>query len=315
MIEVTAPSNIALIKYMGKQDADLRLPTNPSLSMTLDSLSTTVKLWPHETFQMAYGEQRAHKHYVRIQQDARRLLADYSMACRIPPGCALEVQSTFPASAGIASSASSFAAMTTAFLKYWSQDDAQFLTAWELPQFKERIAQLARLGSGSACRSFFGPFASWDGEHVSSVSTQLELIHCVVLIHTEEKKVSSAEAHTRIHSSPLWHGRPDRARARFDTSLKALMQNDFPTLIHEAWQDFWDMHSLFHTADPWWTYFEPGTIQLLKTLFGCGFLVTLDAGPNIHIIALRQDTEKLQALLHPHKVLWDKPSSGVRFGL
>ncbi|MES2856379.1 MAG: diphosphomevalonate decarboxylase [Bdellovibrionota bacterium] len=292
-----APSNIALIKYMGKIDGAGNLPTNTSLSYTLPHLKSIVQLEYADHFMAdewepltsfgekrypalelsEHGKDRFIAHLNRIKK-----FFDFEGSFRIRSA------NDFPSDCGLASSASSFAALTKAAMISLSE-----ITGKETPN-AEVAAEWSRKGSGSSCRSFFEPWSIWSPTRISDVP-ELEgkgrLIHHVVIVNDKVKKVSSSEAHKRVTSSLLFAGRPERADVRVFDFIKALQGDQWRDAFEIAWQEFWDMHALFETSQPPFGYMTSGTLEVLNYLRDViwakeddGPIITMDAGPNIHLL-------------------------------
>ncbi|MBA2711004.1 MAG: diphosphomevalonate decarboxylase [Tatlockia sp.] len=285
-----APANIALIKYMGKRDKESNRPDNPSLSYTLPNLLSSVELesyggkkdiWePLETpgadlFQLSPQSQlRFLQHLARIKD-----YFEYSGS--------FIVRSTnnFPQGSGLASSASSFAALTKCAMLAISE-----LSEKDMPSIEEQ-AVISMKGSGSSCRSFFSPWALWDDDKVVAIDLPYpQLIHQVIIISHDEKRISSSEAHLRVKSSHSYATRSQRANDNLKTLLSALREKDWPSIYHICWLEFQDMHNLFSTSIPPFHYVTDATNQALRALQnlwrlkGDGPIVTMDAGPNIHLL-------------------------------
>ncbi|MBI2712209.1 MAG: hypothetical protein HYX41_05020 [Bdellovibrio sp.] len=354
IIRVKAPSNIALVKYMGKKDFSKNLPANSSLSMTLSNLSTLVELRSG----VGKGDQifldaqlpeglppsqsrwevpkldsknflRIENHFKRVVESAPPILDLLHLPMQVPTGLVLRTANCFPASSGIASSASSFAALTLAFLACLAKDTQKFIDLYNEYSLtdhplNQQVAALARSGSGSACRSLQGPWVEWSESGVQSwKSSRLpEMAHFVLLVRTQPKTVGSSEAHKRVLSSPLWVGRAERANTRVDRVRNAIQQGDLKILAHEVWKEAWEMHSLFHTSDLPFTYWQGGTLKALE--FFSKFLdgefppiVTLDAGPNPHLIVPMEHRDlwkrRLQESFSEMEVLEDSHGRGAVF--
>lgn len=287
-----APANIALIKYMGKKDEKSNLPQNSSLSYTLNNLLSTVKLEVHSLnrdiweplnipgardFSLSVEAQKKYiNHLVRIK--------DYF---GYGGGFLIQSCNNFPHGSGLASSASSFAALTKCAVLALSE-----LTSKPMPSIDEQ-AQLSRLGSGSSCRSFYSPWALWKENEVKEIELPYpyrELIHQVVVISSQEKKISSSEAHNRVKTSPLYESRAQRAEENLQILLNAFTALDWTSAFHICWREFQDMHHLFNTCKQPFTYMTENSLDLLKKLQkfwekqGDGPIVTMDAGPNIHLL-------------------------------
>ena len=285
-----ATSNIALIKYMGKKDVEGNIPINPSLSYTLNNLLSSVMLEQHAgkkdfwepldtpgafNFNLsAEAQERYLRHLTRLKS-----LVNYSGAFIV------RSSNNFPHSSGLASSASSFAALTKCALMALSE-----LTQTPLPPI-ETQAQLSRAGSGSSCRSFFSPWALWDDVTVTAPDLPYKhLLHQVIVISHAEKKVSSSEAHQRICTSNAYPSRSLRAKQNLNALLNAFDANDWHAAYLVCWKEFQDLHSLFSSCSSPFSYITEQTTAALVSLQelwqreGDGPLVTMDAGPNIHIL-------------------------------
>ncbi len=208
----------------------------------------------------------------------------------------------FPQGSGLASSASSFAALTRCALSALSE-----LTERDLPTLSEQ-ASLSRLGSGSSCRSFQGPWVLWQENEVEAVSLPYpDLLHQVVIINGAEKAVSSSEAHRRVRTSPLYSTRPQRAEQRLQDLLLAFRRKDWAAMYEICWDEFQDMHQLFQSCDEPFNYMTADSNVVLRTLqqlwhtTGDGPLVTMDAGPNIHLL-YRHDQHDLAATVRSNLV-------------
>ena len=117
-----------------------------------------------------------------------------------------------------------------------------------------------------------------------------KLLHQVAIISHDEKKVSSSEAHRLIHTSPLYNNRPQRAKDNLKLLLDAFYAHDWASAYAISWREFQDMHSLFSTSNPPFTYMTDASTELLskvqKLWQQCedGPIVTMDAGPNVHLL-------------------------------
>lgn len=304
----SAPSNIALIKYMGKRDETTNLPDNPSLSYTLDPLLSTVKLecitskkdiWEPLNIPGAFefhlsiaGQERFLKHLARIK--------DYF---GYEGGFLVQSNTNFPPGSGLASSASSFAALTKCAARALSD-----LTQ-KSPLSVDEEARLSRLGSGSSCRSFYSPWALWEEEEVKAIDLPYtKLIHEAIVISNEEKKVSSSEAHRRVKNSHHYDLRIQRAKENLKLLLAALRTQDWGSAYQICWHEFQDMHQLFTTCEQPFSYMTENTHLVLDLLQksweknGDGPLVTLDAGPNIHLLYRPDQVEMARQFRADHLI-------------
>ena len=202
----------------------------------------------------------------------------------------------FPVGCGLASSAAGFAALTLA--AYRLAKTAGFLK--EGKTLRE-LSQLSRQGSGSSCRSFFSPWCLWRPDRIESLNLP-DLLHQVIILEDRPKKVSSGEAHRRVLSSPLFKGRPQRAEKRLKKLISALKKGHWRSCYRIVWEEFSDMHGLFETALPPFSYRTDSVKGVLKELgehwrrYKDGPLVTMDAGSAVHLL-YREDQKALMKRL------------------
>lgn len=286
-VEASAPSNIALIKYMGKEGANL--PANASMSYTLEHLRSFVTIEPHSANANADGWMSLPGlPEMQLSETGRAKFLGHFAKLKglwnLPGSYMVSSANNFPSDCGLASSASSFAALTLA-----TYDLARRMgVVTEVS--REELSKISRMGSGSSCRSLFSPWAIWKGEGAYAVPLNLELEHMVVIVADGKKSVSSSNAHLRVASSLLNNGRALRAQTRLDQLLPALQSSNWSTAFELCWSEFWDMHALFETSQPSFGYMTSGSLQFLNEIrkvwheTGDGPLVTMDAGANIHLL-------------------------------
>jgi diphosphomevalonate decarboxylase len=319
--KATAPSNIALIKYMGKTDHSGNRPTNASLSYTLPHLKSLVEIelapgsaadrW--EPLKEYEGRRLkeislSEKGKARFLAHLQKLKAHYGF----DGSFVVRSANDFPSDCGLASSASSFAALTMVAL------DALSACAGRLPPSVSEASDWSRQGSGSSCRSFFAPWSVWSDEGAADVPDlgYENLLHQVVVVDQEIKAVSSSEAHRRVTTSRLFQGRPERAEQRVSELVGALKTKNWREAFEVTWAEFWDMHALFETSQPSFGYMTAGSLDVLRLVrarsweqTGTGPLVTMDAGPNVHLLwqndgaGLSQAREIEKALLGKYQVI------------
>ncbi len=318
--QASMPTNIALIKYMGKKSGQKNVAENPSLSYTLNDLCSTVILTEVSDVIPESADARSAKADIRDPGQQKSICLDSGSRAGalgrndnevnlttdeklrfinhleflknqfgVTKHYQISSENNFPLGCGLASSASSFAALTECALKAFGKDN--------LPASEK--AQLSRHGSGSSCRSFFSPWGYWHGDTVEAIDLPYKnLIHHVVVVSKEKKLVSSSEAHQRVASSLLFADRPQRATKRLDLLLKAFAQQDWLRIKQLVWQEFWDMHALFETAEISFRYITENSYKVLLMLENFwhehhdGPVITLDAGPNIHLL-FRPDQQKM----------------------
>lgn len=298
-----ACANIAFIKYWGNRDHRLRLPSNGSISMNLDGLyaRTQVTFDPSlccDDYLNLNGraESAAALRRVSTFLDHVRRLAGITTFARVVS------ENNFPMGTGIASSAAAFAALALAASR-----------AAGLVLDEAALSRLARLGSGSACRSVPGGFVEWreGAADVDSYAVSIapadhwDLVDCVAVIKTGHKTVGSTEGHTLAGTSPLQAARVADTPRRLDACRQAIYQRDFEALAEIIEQDSNMMHAVMMTSHPPLFYWEPGSLELMKAVkdwrrTGLPAAYTLDAGPNVHIIceysALDEVRRRVEAL-------------------
>jgi diphosphomevalonate decarboxylase len=291
-----AQANIAFIKYWGNQNEDLRLPENSSLSMNLDGLFTeTTVIWDdaQEKDTLVLNNQaeegqpltRVVKHLNRIREDIPNL----------PKYATVISTNNFPMGAGIASSASSFAALTVA---------AVSAAAITLPE--KTLSVLARLGSGSASRSIPAGFVEWHKgtDHESSYAESIappdywDLVDVIAVVSVSHKKVGSTEGHQSAHTSDLQPGRLAHIDKRLKVCKEALLRRDFQSFAEVVEEDSNLMHSVMMTSHPPLFYWQPASISIMQSVKhwrdeGLQVCYTLDAGPNVHCICIRKDVTQV----------------------
>jgi len=294
-----AHPNIALIKYWGNRDDDLRLPANGSISMTLDALETRTTVSYDPALKgdelLLNGELPPAGVLRRVQGHLDRIRSRAGLTSH----ARVDSQSNFPFGAGIASSASAFAALTLAACAAAGLDLAP-----------EELSRLARRGSGSACRSIHGGFVEWHaGEDDATSFAELlapsdhwRLADVIALVSHQPKRVGSTEGHIRAASSPLQAGRLADTPRRLRLCREAVLARDFAGLANIAELDSNMMHSVMITSAPPLIYWTPETIRLMHAVVdwrseGLQVFYTIDAGPNVHCLCPADDQAEVSARL------------------
>ncbi len=292
--------NIALIKYWGNRDQTLRLPSNPSLSMNLDGLltTTTVEFVPALTSDQLIldGKETIGTGLDRVSHflDRVRQLSGTKTFARV------ESKNNFPSGAGMASSASAFAALAVAAS-----------AAAGLKLSESDLSRLARLGSGSACRSVPGGFVEWDmgtddrSSYARSIAPadHWNLIDLIAIVDVGHKSVGSTGGHPLANTSPLQAARVASAPDRLTRARSAVLKRDFVSLTEIVELDSLMMHAVMMTSTPALMYWRPATIAVMHAVIGwrregLSACATIDAGPNVHVLCLVQDTEEVKQRLH-----------------
>ena len=296
------PSNIALVKYWGKRGR--QIPMNSSVSMTLSAAVTRVELtlYPktRSGVELEYAfEGKSNAGFLaRIQKYIEDNLQEFGVAKDF--ALHIESQNSFPHSTGIASSASAFGALALALLEASGQ-------AGSTPDFFRKASHLARLGSGSACRSVYGPYALWgetEGVERSSNEYAISLppVHphfadmgdAILIVDDEPKKVSSTAGHALMNDHVYAASRFTQANDHCRKILEILTNGNYEEFITIVEQEALTLHAMMMTSQQSYLLLKPGTIYAIERLTdwrkqtNIPACFTLDAGPNVHLLYPRR---------------------------
>lgn len=324
-----APANIAFIKYWGKKDEELRLPLNSSISMNLSNCLTTTTVefsdkYTEDQFILLSNNDRKKtlERNIAISENETKRVIKYLNRIRniakIKEFAKVVSENNFPSSSGMASSASGFAALTLAAA-----------VAAGLTLSEKELTILARVGSGSACRSIPDGFVEWKygKENSSSYAYSLypssywDLRDIILLVNSDNKKVSSTTGMENVWTSNLMEKRLKEIPNRLDKIKLALKEKNFPLLGLTCEQDCLSMHKVANTQKPaifYWTNKTEEIIKKVKSWRSAGLEVyfTVDAGPNVHLLCQGKDErkviEKLNESYSGLKYIINKPTSGVK---
>ncbi|MDR1012507.1 MAG: diphosphomevalonate decarboxylase [Coxiellaceae bacterium] len=289
-----ASSNVALCKYWGKRNIELNLPVTSSLSISLGykGTRTTIKHEGNIDRYLVNGKvlNQETKFYVRLKSflDLFRFKnLNYSVI----------ISTNIPIAAGFASSACGFASLVSALNNLYS---------WKLSQ--ENLSVLARLGSGSACRSIFDGFVEWQqGERddgMDSYGRQLaynwpNLRIGALIISSLEKSLSSREAMERtVNTSPLYLQWPKQAMNDLTNLKLALFEQNFDLLGKTTEKNALTMHAAMAASSPPIIYSLSKTREIMAKIqairySGIQIFFTQDAGPNLQLLFLAKDEKKI----------------------
>ncbi len=287
-----APVNIALSKYWGKRDEVLNLPMNGSVSISLPGLGTETTIYIAQVTQDSVrlnGEllEPSNPFAKRLSHFLTHFRADNTFFDVV-------TTNTVPTAAGLASSASGYAALVLAL------DD---LFDWQLTP--QQLSLLARLGSGSASRSLFPGFAIWHkGQHANGLDSFAEVIEtqwpglCIglVKVDTRQKPISSTLGmQNTVHNCELYQAWPKQAEKDMAKILQAIQQQDFNLLGQTAEHNALSMHATMMATWPPIVYWQPESVAAMQTVWqlreqGIAVYFTMDAGPNLKL--LFPETEK-----------------------
>jgi diphosphomevalonate decarboxylase len=313
-----ACANIAFIKYWGDLDPCLRVPVNSSLSMNLAGLHTHTTV----TFDDALPQDQlllegspapeAARQRVSLMLDAVRQLTGKTIFARV------ESANNFPMGAGIASSASAFAALALAAS-----------TAAGLTLSEQELSRLARCGSGSACRSIPAGFVEWqagtrdEDSYAFTIAApdHWDLVDLVALTSHAHKPVGSTEGHTLAATSPIQAARVADAPRRLEMCRTAICERNFAAFAEVVEQDCNLMHAVMMTSSQRLIYWLPATLAVMRAVQswrqdGLDVCYTIDAGPNVHVLCLAASAPQIQtrlaALPGVEKILAAPPGGPAR---
>lgn len=354
-----SPSNIAIVKYWGKHG--VQLPRNPNISFTLDKAFTETTLHfveksktdkkndisLHFLFENQENEPFRLKQlkFLRSIVPIFPFLTDYELN--------ISSHNSFPHSAGIASSASSMSALALCLCEMELQiSDKEF----QISDFKrqnteslsrqigrgdffKKVSIIARLGSGSACRSVFPTMAAWgvcpeiDGSNdeyavgfESDIQDVFKTYHDTILIASRgEKSVSSRMGHGLMENNPFAAPRYQQAHERMTAVVSALRSGDVEVFGQIAEDEAMSLHALMMTSSPSFTLLKPNTLRMIEILRGwreatkLPAYFSLDAGPNLHLLYpdfIKNDVKQLiinelQPLCEDKMIIFDNVGKGA----
>ena len=291
--------NIAFIKYWGNRNSALRIPMNGSISMNLDSLTTrtTVSFQPSLPFDelIINGHEIMGAGLKRVSEILDLIRAKATITARAEA----VTENNFPSGAGIASSASAFAALALAGSK-----------AAGLELNERELSRLARRGSGSASRSVPAGFVEWqagesdDDSFAFSIAppNHWDLVDLVAIVSTAHKKTGSTEGHAIAPTSPLQAARVEDAPRRLDLCRQAILNKDFNAFASIVELDSDMMHAVMMTSTPALQYWKPASLAVMEAVRmwradGLPACYTMDAGANTHVLTLESEAQGIEKKL------------------
>jgi diphosphomevalonate decarboxylase len=307
-VSATCPSNIALIKYWGKYDE--QMPANPSISYTLKNCrtETSMEFFAGETFsvqtflagkeEIQFAE-KIEKYFRNIEQYLPWILKGKYV---------IRTENTFPHSSGIASSASGFGAVAKCLMLL----DQSFGIELNEEKSTQKASFLARLGSGSACRSLYNGLVVWGETETVAGSSDLFAVpypnskiapvfknfnDWVLLIHEGVKSVSSTVGHGLMKSNPYAERRFLEARENFLPLKDILESGDLEAFIKLTEHEALTLHAMMMISDPAFILMKTGTLEVINKIWdfrretALPLFFTLDAGANVHLLFPNNGTE------------------------
>jgi len=322
----SAPSNIALVKYWGKKEN--QIPANPSVSFTLNNCKTITKLAfakknidtstsvsarEHNdtadsiSFDLLFEGQPKEDFKPKIQKFFERVevylpfLKDYHFT--------IDTQNTFPHSSGIASSASGMAALAMNLMSLEKVLNPDMTEEY----FYQKASLLARLGSGSACRSIKGQVVVWGNHQNITGSSDLfgvefpNAIHenfidfqdTILLVDKGEKQVSSTIGHDLMHDHPFAERRFAQAHENLEKLITVFENGNLTEFIEIVESEALTLHAMMMTSMPYFILMKPNTLEIINAIWKfrnetkIPVCFTLDAGANVHVLYPNSDKENV----------------------
>lgn len=309
----SSPSNIALVKYWGKRKN--QIPENPSISFTLNDCKTTTTLSfskkednSNFSFEVYLDGNKKDDFKPKIESFFKRIenylpfLKKYQFL--------IETTNTFPHSSGIASSASGMSALAMCLMSV-----EQSLSEVDLSDefFSQKASFLARLGSGSACRSIQGDLIVW-GNHKEIIGSSdlfgvkypFEVHNnfknyqdTILLVDKGEKQVSSSVGHNLMHNHPFAEQRFSQAHENLSSIISVFKEGDLNRFIEIVESEALTLHTMMMTSMPYFILMKPNTLEIINRIWNyrkntkSKVCFTLDAGANVHVLYPENECEQV----------------------
>ena len=299
-----APSNIALVKYWGKKPN--QIPANPSISFTLDACATTTSLGFRRLEQISDSFSFDLFFEGKIKEDFKpKIITFFERIEKYLPFLKayhfnIETSNSFPHSSGIASSASGMAALSLCLMSI----EKLINPSIEETFFNQKASFLARLGSGSACRSIEGDVIQWgafknipESSDLYGVKYPFE-VHpvfkyyqdTILLVHKGQKTVSSTVGHDLMHNHPFAGQRFKQAHANLDKLRNIFKEGNLDDFIAVVESEALTLHAMMMTSMPYFILMKPNTMEIINRIWEyrkkskTHVCFTLDAGANVHVL-------------------------------
>ena len=314
-VAFSAPSNIALVKYWGKKAH--QIPANPSISFTLNNCKTATTLRFEKkksggfSFDVFLERKLQEDFKPKIEQFFKRieLYLPFLKAYHFT----IETSNTFPHSSGIASSASGMSALALCLMQIEQQLNPEISQAF----FNKKASFLARLGSGSACRSIEGDLIVWGAHDQIEGSSDLVGVKypyevhqnfknyrdTILLVDKGEKQVSSTVGHNLMHDHPFAEQRFAQAHSNMKDLITVLKSGDLKAFISIVEREALTLHAMMMSSDPYFILMKPNTLEIINKLWafraktGLHICFTLDAGANVHVLFPENEANEIQEFI------------------
>ena len=307
------PSNIALVKYWGKRER--QLPSNPSLSFSLSECVTEtsieyefIEATTSPAVHLLFNGQPNLKFQQRVKEFVENLILDIPDISHLRMN--INTKNTFPHSSGIASSASAFGSIALCLCSIEEKLAGSISGSLD---FYQKASYLARLGSGSGCRSVYGGYTVWGDSEFYSEFTNLyaiplpfevhpefsELCDTILVVSSIEKKLSSTDGHALMKGHPFAMGRYSQAQKNLNSIITALRTGDSDLFVNIVENEALSLHALIMSSGLGNVLMKPSTIAIMEQVTNfrnsnkIPVCFTLDAGPNVHLIYPNKYKDKL----------------------
>jgi diphosphomevalonate decarboxylase len=324
IVTYRSPSNIALVKYWGKKEN--QVPANPSISFTLDACATTTSVSYKKkersaedfSFDLFFEGKEKEDFKPKITTFLERIegfvpfVKEYHFT--------IKTSNSFPHSSGIASSASGMSALALCLLEIEKRTNPEM----PLDFFNKKASFLARLGSGSACRSIEGDLVQW-GEH-NEVNGSSDLygikypyrVHqvfknyhdAILLVDKGQKQISSTVGHDLMHDHPFAENRFVQAHENL-TKLKSIFADgNLSEFIKIVESEALTLHAMMMTSHPYFILMKPNTLEIINKIWafreasGSNVCFTLDAGANVHVLYPENEKQEVYQFIKDELVAY-----------
>jgi diphosphomevalonate decarboxylase len=319
-----APSNIALVKYWGKFPD--QIPANPSISFTLSNAATTTSVAYERrkkgnggpSFDLLFEGKSKKEFRPKISTFFQRIsrympfLNEFHLK--------IDTSNSFPHSSGIASSASGMAALALCLMDM----EKEMMPSMDTDFLLNKASFLARLGSGSACRSISGPIVEW-GKH-KDISDSSDFVgvpykgkvhevfrgyqDTILLVHKGEKTVSSTAGHDLMNNHHFAKPRFAQAHENLSRLITVFETGDLHEFIEIVESEALTLHAMMMTSVPYFLLMKPQTLSIIEKIWtyrkqsGVPLCFTLDAGANVHLLYPQKDTDKVLQFIKNELVVY-----------
>jgi diphosphomevalonate decarboxylase len=334
-----SPSNIAIVKYWGKFGA--QYPKNPNISFTLSKAytETEIEFTPKQNNRKNIDIEFLFegKPNVKFQEKIVAFLESIQNELPYLGYFDFKIKSinSFPHSAGIASSASSMSALALCLLDIQNRVDKEMAP----DEFLQQASRIARLGSGSACRSVFPYMAVWgkfdailpsSNDYAIDFSQNIHNVFktykdAILIVSSDEKSVSSRAGHALMDNNIFAEARYRQANQNMNALLPILKSGDVDAFGQIAEQEALTLHALMMCSSPSFMLLHPNTLKIIELIKqfrkenNVSLCFTLDAGPNVHLLYPQQEAQKVEAFVEQilaeycenGKIIYDEVGTGA----